>query len=170
VEPIVDLAPGADASSLAQYFANRIKSGLDVPGKRRTFAALKATVFVVDFDSGETVSFRFDHGRLTVHEGPIGVPSVTFGGPRAALFSLESARLTDLPRAVVGARAQPVTLVETDDGRPSSPPPSSPGGRPQPLDTVALARLYLQKELRVYGLVSHPRTVVRFLKLVSSRS
>jgi hypothetical protein len=170
VEPIIDLAPGADSSSLAQYFADRIKGALDDARRRRAFLALKATVFVVDFDSGETVSFRFDHGRLTVHEGPIGVPSVTFGGPRSALEGLARARLTELPRALLGARRQPISLVDTQDGRPSSPPPSSPppSGRPRALDTAGLARLYFQKELRIYGLVSHPRTVVRFLSLITA--
>jgi hypothetical protein len=38
------------------------------------------------------------------------------------------------------------------------------------LDAADLVRLYMHRELRVYGLLSHPRTVVRFLKLVSSPS
>lgn len=170
MEPIIDLAPGADSSSLAQSFADRIKRALDHAGKRRSFLALKATVFVVDFDSGETVSFRFDHGRLTVHEGPIGVPSVTFGGPRAALEGLSHVRLVELPRALLGARRRPVSLVDTAEGRPASPPPSSPppSARGRSIDTMALTRLYFQKELRVYGLVSHPRTVIRFLGLIAA--
>jgi hypothetical protein len=169
VEPIIDLAPGADSSALAQHFARRIRSALDVPSRRRSFLALKATIFVVDFDSGETVSFRFDHGRLTVHEGPIGLPSVTFGGPRVALESLERIKLTDLPSAMLGWRKTPVSLVDTGAGRPSTPPPSSPPpARARSLDLVGLTRLYVQKELRIYGLFSHPRTIVRFLGLLTA--
>lgn len=168
MEPIIDLAPGADSSALAQHFADRIKGALDVPNRRRSFLALKATIFLVDFDSGETVSFRFDHGRLTVHEGPIGIPSVTFGGPRAALESLERMRLSDLPSAIVGWRRSPVSLVDSREGRPSSPPPGPASVRPRALDLAGLTRLYLQKELRIYGLFSHPRTIVRFLGLLTA--
>ncbi len=165
MDPIVDLAPGADSSPLAQQFASRIKRNVEDPRLRRAFFALKATIFLVDFDAGETISLRFDHGRLTAHEGPIGVPSVTFGGPRVALDSLERARLRDLPAALLGMRRAPVSLVETRDGRPSSPPPGQPEVR---LDVAGLGRLLLNKELRVYGIVSHPRTVYRFLQLVAA--
>lgn len=172
MDPIVDLAPGADDSALAQHFAERIRAGLEDPSKRRSFAALKATVFVVDFDSGETISLRFDHGRLTVHEGPIGIPSVTFGGPRRALESLDRVELTKLPGALLGSKRSEVSLVETTEGRPAAPPSSSPppSGRPRRLDVADLARLFAKKELRVYGLLSHPRTVFRFLKIVRARS
>jgi hypothetical protein len=172
LDPIVDLAPGADDSLLAQFFAERIKARVEEPSARRSFLALKSTIFVVDFDSGETISLRFDHGRLTVHEGPIGIPSVTFGGPRRALESLDRVHLGELPGALLGSKRQGVSLVETTEGRTSSPPPSSPppSGRPRKLDVADLARLFAKKELRVYGLLSHPRTVFRFLKIVRARS
>ncbi len=172
MDPIVDLAPGADASALAQYFAERIKASLDAPSIRRSFCALKATIFIVDFDAGETISLRFDHGRLTVHEGPIGVPSVTFGGPRRALESLEKFRIRDVPGAFLGNRQAAVSLVDTTEGRPSSAPASSPppSGRSRRLNAADLARLFAKKELRVYGLLSHPRTVFRFLKIVAAPS
>ncbi len=127
-----------------------------------SFVAMKATVFVVDFDSGDAATLRFDHGRLTLHEGTIGMPTVTFGGPRNALLSLDRVKLGDLPRALLGT---PARVSMADDARRSSPPPSNRRG--PKLELRELLRLFSQKELRVYGLWSHPRTTVRFLRLVA---
>lgn len=167
MEPIVDLAPLAESSPLAVHFAQRIKEGLVEPTRRRTFMALRATVFLVDFDSGDAVSLRFDHGRLTVHEGTIGLPSVTFGAPLRALMSLDQLRLSSLPRALLGRDEPPVGLVEPTSG--SIPPPGGPASsrRGARLGARELLALYARGDLRIYGLVRHPRTVARFLRLVS---
>lgn len=167
MEPIVDLAPGADSSPLAAYFARRVRDALSDPKRKRSFFALKAAIFAVDFDSGNAVTLRFDHGRLTVHEGAIGVPSVTFGGPLRALTSLHRLRIRDLPRALVGARPAYVSLVE-DEGRPSTPPPPQVRVDDGSASVGELARLFAEGELRVYGLLSHPRTVYRFLRLLGA--
>lgn len=161
--PIVDLAPGADTSTLARFFAERVRAAIEKPRLLTSFAAMKATIFVVDFDSGEAATLRFDHGRLTLHEGTIGMPTVTFGGPRAALFSLDQVKLGDLPKAMLGSSAR-VSLA--DDARRSSPPPASsrPGAK---LELREILRLFARKEMRVYGFLSHPRTTVRFLRLVA---
>lgn len=161
--PIVDLAPGADTSVIARYFADRIREAIEKPRLLQSFVAMKATVFVVDFDSGEAATLRFDHGRLTLHEGTIGMPTVTFGGPRNALLSLDRVKLGDLPQALLGTGAR-VSLA--DDARRSSPPPASNRRGPR-LELREILRLFSQKELRVYGLWSHPRTTVRFLRLVA---
>lgn len=163
MNPIVDLAPGADTSVIARYLADRIREAIEKPRLLQSFVAMKATVFVVDFDSGEAATLRFDHGRLTLHEGTIGMPTVTFGGPRNALLSLDQVRLGDLPRALLGTGAR-VSLA--DDARRSSPPPASNRRGPR-LELREILRLFSQKELRVYGLWSHPRTTVRFLRLVA---
>ena len=165
MEPIVDLAPGADSSVLATYFAERIRESLKKPKRRAVFFALKATIFAVDFDSGNATTLRFDHGRLTLHEGTIGVPSVTFGGPLRALLSLDRVRLRELPAALLG-RSSEVALVERGGARGSAPPPSA-AVRPGAATFAELVRLFAQGEIKVYGFVAHPRTVVRFLRLVS---
>lgn len=168
MQPTVDLAPGADSSPLAVFFAERIREGLVDPPRRRVFHALKATVFLVDFDSGDALSFRFDHGRLVIHEGTIGVPTVTFGGPRRALLALSEVRLSDLLRALTGRPPQGPSLVGDGGTRKSVPPPSASASAPSRLDTWELARMASRGELRVYGLLSHPRTVSRFLRIVAS--
>ncbi len=163
MNPIVDLAPGADTSVIARYFADRIREAIEKPRLLASFVAMKATVFVVDFDSGEAATLRFDHGRLTLHEGTIGMPTVTFGGPRNALLSLDRVRLGDLPQALLGSSPR---VSFTDDARRSTPPPASSRRGPR-LELREILRLFSQKELRVYGLWSHPRTTVRFLRLVA---
>lgn len=163
MNPIVDLAPGADTSPIARYFADRIREAIAEPRLLASFVAMKATVFVVDFDSGDAATLRFDHGRLTLHEGTIGMPTVTFGGPRNALLSLDRVKLGSLPQAIWGSTER---VSMADDARRSSPPPASTRRGPK-LELRELLRLFSQKELRVYGLWSHPRTTVRFLRLVA---
>ena len=159
MDPIVDLAPGTDESPLAPYFAERVRSAVVTPKLRRTFFSLKAAIFAVDFDSGSSVTLRFDHGRLTIHEGSIGIPSVTFGGPLRALLSLHLLRPSEIFKSLGGKRDR--TLAFGKDARQSTPPPHR--GR---VDAAELMRLFVSKELKIYGLVAHPRTVYRFLGLL----
>ncbi len=167
MEPIVDLAPGAESSTLGRFFAERIRTNLGEPATKNTFRSLKATVFVVGFDTGEAATLRFDHGRLTVHEGTIGMPTITFGGPERALLSLDRLRLRDLGSTLLGERAE-VALVESRERRLSSiPPPSSRNN--DRLELRELLRLLTQGELKIYGWLAHPRTTLRFLRLIASR-
>jgi hypothetical protein len=101
------------------------------------------------------------------------MPSVTFGGPRLALLSLDRLRLRALPAALFGREPPEVSLVDRQETRPSSPPPSNRSGPPsakrgEKLALRALVRLYVRGELRIYGLAAHPRMVSKFLRLVSS--
>jgi hypothetical protein len=59
-------------------------------------------------------------------------------------------------------RSRETPLAFGRDARQSSPPPSQRGR----VDARELLRLYAKKELKIYGLVAHPRTVVRFLRLL----
>ncbi|MFO0551591.1 MAG: hypothetical protein U0271_24600 [Polyangiaceae bacterium] len=176
MEPIVDLAPGADESILAKYFADRIRDSLHRDRNARSFMAMKATIFVIDFDTGDAVTLRFDHGRLTLHEGTIGMPSVTFGGPQRALLALDQLRVGNLVRGLVRPPTSATNLVD-DDVRPAAPnpatipPPSQRGGRVSPAATRPRASelfgMLSKGDLKIYGYWSHPRTVLRFLRLVA---
>jgi hypothetical protein len=185
VLPIVDLAPGAEDNSLAVYFAERVRRAVNADARcAKLFSALRANIRAVDFDEGRATSLRFDHGRLTVHDGAIGIPSVTFGGPRRALESLHRLRLSDLPFAfadLLTGRVQPKgpppesspytpapgAVRAADDAPPSSrisfpPPPPAP-----PLEPGDLLAMLARGELRIYGLLAHPRAIARFLRLLA---
>ena len=168
MKAIIDLAPGADASALAAQLVRRIRKNLDDPKRLRVFNALRATIFVVDFDSGDCISLRFDHGRLTVHEGPIGVPTVTFGGPHAAVTSLDQIHWRNLRRAVLPGEPDKVTLVEDTGGRSSILPPqnATPRASTAAMGLRDLAKLFVLGDLKIYGMIQHPRTVSRFLRLI----
>jgi hypothetical protein len=146
VDPIVDLAPGAEANPIAVALATRIRERLQQPRAARVFRLIRATVRFVAQDTTNTATLRFDHGRLTIHEGAIGIPAVTFCGDEADLLRLRE--LTPLPRLGL-----PVPL------------PGKPAGQ------AALRHLGAQLargELTIYGLVAHPRLVTRLLRLLAT--
>jgi hypothetical protein len=104
VKPIIDLAPGADENELATELAARVRANLEKrPKNLADFRALRATILVVADDTGESLTLRFDHGRLTIHDGAIGIPAVTFCAARELLLGLPEApirRWLRSPRAV----------------------------------------------------------------------
>lgn len=112
VEPIVDLAPGTERNQLAQAFARRIRESLfDSQEKRRSFKRLRGSLYVVANDPlplpgdaqrvrsarllgvGEALTLRFDFGRLTIHDGLVGVPDVTIRGDQDILDALSKLSL-----------------------------------------------------------------------------
>ncbi|XXY17713.1 hypothetical protein WME88_56750 [Sorangium sp. So ce216] len=146
MEPIIDLAPGAEENPLAALFGRLIREHLARDGRRAAdFRALRGSVLVVAQDTGMSMTMRFDHGRLTIHDGAIGIPSVTFCGDEAALQNLPDVafhRWPSLPKVGVLHRRQSGPLRE-------------------------LARLVASGQLKVYGLVAHPRLILRLLRVLS---
>ncbi|HTN88327.1 MAG TPA: hypothetical protein VL242_31820 [Sorangium sp.] len=146
MEPIIDLAPGAEENPLAALFGRLIREHLARDGRRAAdFRALRGSVLVVAQDTGTSMTMRFDHGRLTIHDGAIGIPSVTFCGDEAALQKLPDVafhRWPSLPKVGVLHRRQSGPLRE-------------------------LARLVASGELKVYGLVAHPRLILTLLRVLS---
>lgn len=168
LEPLIDLAPGAEDNPLALRLVSLIRESIESdPGRRRSFLALKSTVLVVPFDTGDALTLRFDLGRLAVHDGNIGIPSVTLGVPSADLSALAELRLPrfdDLGEMVAKFRGGTERAREA-----TMPPPSS--RRPSRRKTITeAARLFASGEVKVYGLWAHPRTVYRFLRLLSPPS
>jgi hypothetical protein len=147
MDPIIDLAPGAEDNPLAVAIADRIRANIEAnPRKRADFRALRATVLMVAQDLGESFTLRFDHGRLTVHDGNVGIPSVTFCGDADALRRIEDFPLTRLLRL-------PVWSPFAGDGRET---------------WRHLLGLLARGDLKVYGAVAHPRTVVFLLRVLST--
>lgn len=144
VEPIVDLAPGAEHEPLAVTLAESVRDGLGDPERRRAFERLRGAVGVVIDDAATALTMRFDFGRLTVHEGLVGVPTVTLRGPRAALEGLT--RLELVPSGL--------------------PDVKSTGWR----GLSRVARVLWARKLVIYGLFAHPRFVLRLLHVLSKEA
>jgi hypothetical protein len=147
VDLIIDLAPGAEENVLAVEIAERIRQNLArKPALAADFRALRATVQMVAQDLAESFTLRFDHGRLTVHDGGVGIPWVTFLADADVLRRLSEVPLTSWLRLPALG-------------------PFSPDGRKT---WRLLADLLSRSDFKVYGAVAHPRTLVHLLRLLSS--
>lgn len=147
--PIIDLAPGAEDNPVAVELAAAIRRNLGENTKKQAdFRALRGSVLLVAQDRGESLTLRFDLGRLTIHDGAVGIPSLTVCGDLAALRRLADLPLTRwlrLPAPALFSRAKGGALRH-------------------------LLGLYFQGKLKVYGLAAHPRTFVFLLRILSSRA
>ncbi len=145
-EPLIDLAPGAEASPLAVRLADLVRGNLRVrPAKLADFRALRGTVLIVARDTGDSLTMRFDHGRLTIHDGAVGIPSVSL--------------LADLDDLLCIADV-PMTRI----GRLPLPRPGDRSGRER---VGRIMSLVSSGELKIYGLLAHPRLVLRLLRVIS---
>lgn len=78
MNPVIELGPGAEDNGFALMLSELIRQNLDDhPHKRRDFLKLSGRVAIVVEDAGVAVTLRFDAGRLTVHDGIVGIPDVT---------------------------------------------------------------------------------------------
>lgn len=78
MQPVIELGPGADDNGFALMLSALIRQNLDDhPRKQRDFLKLSGRVAIVVEDAGVAVTLRFDAGRLTVHDGIVGIPDVT---------------------------------------------------------------------------------------------
>lgn len=143
----VDLAPGTEENDLATMFADIVRENLRAsPRAQKSFGAMRATVHFVAVDTTQSVTMRFDHGRVTIHEGTIGIPAITFCGDREALVGLSRVPLSrwlGLPL--------PSVL--------------------RPRSFAALRALYAKlasRELTIYGFFSHARLATRVLRILSA--
>ena len=147
LDPIVDLAPGAEENDLATALADVLRHNLRTNARaQKSFGAMRATVQFVAVDTTQAVTMRFDHGRVTIHEGSIGIPAITFCGDREAVLGLTNVPLSPWLALPLPAR---------------------------PRDWAALRGLYrslAERRLIVYGFFSHARLVTRVIRILSSRS
>jgi len=141
VEPHIAFAPGAESNSLAVWASDRIEETVLRAGPvRRDFFALRAAVALVAPDKRLQVTLRFDHGYLTVHDGVIGVPDMTLCADEAALHAMADLPLTRLGR---------VPDVRKNAWR-------------------SLSLELLSGDLRIYGLLAHPRLLLRLLRVIGA--
>ena len=94
---LIDVAPGAENSSLANVLAELVRRNV---GRDRTareqFDRLRGAIALIADDHPTALTMRFDFGRLVVHDGVVGVPDITFRGALSALESLGELRVRHL--------------------------------------------------------------------------
>jgi hypothetical protein len=148
VEPIIDLAPGAADNPLAVELVEQVRRNVAGSSKKtHDFRTLRGSVLIVAQDTQSVLTMRFDHGRLTVHEGAVGIPSVTLCGDEQVLRGLTQLHLSTwlrLPKVIS-------RTTQTDKGA----------------VLWDFARAMTEQRLTVYGLFTHPRLVLCFLRVVS---
>lgn len=144
VGPPIDLAPGAEKQPLARKLVEHIRTNVVRDARSRAaFESLRGAVALIADDRGTALTLRFDFGRLVVHTGVVGVPDVTIRAATELLESLGSVRrrgLLSLGWGVLSGR-----VVDTAFG------------------FAAGAR-----ELKIYGLATHPLLVRRLMTVLSS--
>lgn len=149
MEPIIDLAPGAEDNQLAVELVTQIRQNVARSTKKnRDFRSLRGSVLIVAQDTQSVLTMRFDHGRLTVHEGAVGIPSVTLCGDEQVLRDLARLKLSPWLRL-------PTVVFRT----------SRDFGKRTLWD---FAQAMTAERLTVYGLFSHPRLLLSLLRVVSS--
>jgi len=144
MDAVITRAPGTEKNGLADWLEQALRGGI-AADQTDGFQALRAAVMVVAPDKRESVTLRFDHGHVTMHDGMVGVPDVTFCGDWSVLTALAA-----LPLARVGP------LVVPRFWRAG-----------MAYWRGSLSEL-LTGDLKVYGLMSHPRVVTRVVRLLAS--
>lgn len=134
------LAPGTEENALAAWAHASLRRGPDPDAAReRALAGLRATIGFVAKDERLAITVRFDRGSVVVHDGSVGTPDLTFCGRRASLEQLSTLPLTRL------------------------------GGLPLGSAWLEALGALVSDDLKVYGLLAHPRLAYRVVRLLSAR-
>jgi hypothetical protein len=147
MEADVRLAPDATENGLASMLADLVRQNLEAkPQKKRDFAALVGSVAIVADDADVSLTLRFERGgKLTIHDGIVGVPDVTIRGASEVIMAL-----SNLPLAT----------------RLGLPIPS-----PRDVDAVRTVRTVAVAvrtgKLHVYGMAFHPVMVMKLTRIMS---
>ncbi|MCC6213852.1 MAG: hypothetical protein IT376_03220 [Polyangiaceae bacterium] len=144
---MVDLGPGADRDALAVELAELVRRNVTDSDARAAFEELRGSVALIATDANTTLTLRFDLGRLVVHEGLVGVPEISVRGALEDLRDLGRLRLPGRSLDATGAGA----------------------GRERGGVLRGLARALATRRLEIYGLWSHPRLVLRLLRVLVRR-
>jgi hypothetical protein len=143
----VQLAPGAEENGLATMLADLVRQNLEAkPRKKADFRALDGRVCIVAEDADVALTMCFERGgRLTIHDGVVGIPDVTIRGSSEVILALSNMPL-----------ATPLGLPIPD---------------PRDREAVSTVRTVMgamrDGKLVVYGMVLHLPIVMRLTKVMS---
>jgi len=112
----IELAPGAEENGLALMLADLVRQNLDSkPHKKGDFDALDGAVSIVADDADVALTLRFDGGRLTIHDGIVGIPDVTIRGDSDTILALSNMPLaTSLGLPIPNPRDKEAVRVVKD--------------------------------------------------------
>jgi hypothetical protein len=89
--PQIDLAPGAESNAMAGMIADLLRQNLEQkPHKAADLCALAGSVAIVAEDAEVALTMHFDGGRLTIHDGIVGIPDVTIRGDSEAVLAMSN--------------------------------------------------------------------------------
>jgi hypothetical protein len=151
--PYVSLAPGAEENGLAIMLGDLVRQNLEAkPRKMADFDALDGRVSIVADDADVALTLVFERsfersgvGRLTIHDGIVGIPDVTIRGPSEAILALSNMPL-----------ATPLGL------------PLPTPGDPESMKTVRdLVREMRAGKLHFYGMFFHLPLVMKLTRVMS---
>jgi hypothetical protein len=142
----IELAPGAENNGLASMLADLVRQNLDEkPHKQRDFRALAGSIAIVAEDADVALTLRFDHGKLVIHDGIVGIPDVTIRGGSETIMALSN------------------TPLVTRLGLPFPDPRDKEG--------VAVSRSVMEAmksgRFHIYGLVFHVPMMLRLTRVMS---
>jgi hypothetical protein len=87
----IRLAPGAEDNGLASMLADLVRQNLEAkPHKQGDFRALAGSFSIVADDADVALTLRFDHGKLLIHDGIVGIPDVTIRGGSDTIMALSN--------------------------------------------------------------------------------
>ncbi len=92
---MIELAPRAEDNGLASMLADLVRQNLEAkPHKQGDFRALAGSIAIVADDADVALTLRFDHGKLTIHDGIVGIPDVTIRGGSDTIMALSNMPLS----------------------------------------------------------------------------
>jgi hypothetical protein len=143
----VELTASAHENGLATMLGDLVRQNLAAkPHKIGDFASLSGAVAIVADDADVALTLSFTKGgRLTIHDGIVGIPDVTIRGPSEVIMAL-----SNLPLAT------PLGLPIPDRGDDEA---------ARAVSTVLGA--VRKGRLHVYGMAFHPRLVMRLTRVMS---
>jgi len=147
MSPDVQLAPGAEENGLAMMLADLVRQNLEAkPHKKDDFEALRGNVSIVADDADVALTMRFERGgKITIHDGIVGIPDVTIRGPSDAVLALSNMPL---------ATRLGLTIPDPRDR--------------EAVKTVKLVMGAMREgKLHVYGAAFHLALVMRLTKVMS---
>jgi hypothetical protein len=142
----VTLAPGADENGLATMLAELVRQNLDAkPHKKSDFDAIGGRVSIVADDADVALTMCFERGgKLTIHDGIVGIPDVTIRGPSDAIMAL-----SNMPLALGGL------------------PIPDPRDRESVRSVRTVLGAMTRGELHVYGAAFHLPLVMKLTRVMS---